>query len=157
MKKKSILSSYYAIPIEYLSNRGYKYEINDNTNYFKSLRIKAPNVIKLHGSINWLYSENMKQIYFTNWKEFDFESKSADLKPFIIPPILDKSTLYSNNPILTTLWKQASEAIKNAKNIYIYGFSFPETDYYIKFLFQSALKGRNDYTIYVINKCYTKE
>ena len=109
----------------------------------------VPSIIKLHGSINWLYSEYVNnQIYFNDWRWSEF--KSVDIEPFIIPPVLDKSSLY-NNTILIALWRQAFEAIQNAKNIYIYGFSFPETDYSIKFLFQSALKDRDDYQIYVIN------
>ena len=109
----------------------------------------VPSIIKLHGSINWLYSEYVNnQIYFNDWTRSDF--KSVDLEPFIIPPVLDKSSLY-NNTILIALWHHAFEVIQNAKKIYIYGFSFPETDYSIKFLFQSALKDRDDYQIYVIN------
>lgn len=147
------LSTFYKIPIEHLSARGNGY-------YHESMMFGAPGpfdvhknmvptIIKLHGSINWLYSEYVNnQIYFNDWKWSAF--KSEGLEPFIIPPVLDKSSLY-NNTILIALWRQAFEAIQKAKNIYIYGFSFPETDYSIKFLFQSALKDRDEYKIYVIN------
>ena len=38
------------------------------------------------------------------------------------------------------------------KNIYIYGFSFPETDLSVFYLFKSALNlNKNDYKIYVVN------
>lgn len=152
-RKTNKLSNFYKIPIEHLSERG-------NGHYYSVLsfgpdgpydidKYMVPSIIKLHGSINWLYSEYVNnQIYFNDWTRLEF--KSVDLEPFIIPPVLDKSSLY-NNTILIALWRQAFEAIQNAKNIYIYGFSFPETDYSIKFLFQSALKDRNDYQIYVIN------
>ena len=93
-------------------------------------------------------SSDHNQIYFNDWTRSEF--KSVDLEPYIIPPVLDKNSFY-NNTILIALWQQAFDAIKNAKNIFIYGFSFPDTDYSIKFLFQSALKGRKDYKIYVVN------
>lgn len=147
------LSTFYKIPIEHLSERGNGYYYNGSTfgnnKPYDIDKDMVPSIIKLHGSINWLYSEYVNnQIYFNDWTRSEF--KSVDLEPFIIPPVLDKSSLY-NNTILIALWHQAFEAIQNAKNIYIYGFSFPETDYSIKILFQSALKGRNDYKIYIIN------
>lgn len=147
------LSTFYKIPIEHLSERGQGYYsmgamFGSGKPYdiYKSL---VPSIIKLHGSINWLYSEYVNnQIYFNDWIWSEF--KSVDLEPYIIPPVLDKNSFY-NNTILIALWQQAFDAIKNAKNIFIYGFSFPDTDYSIKFLFQSALKGREDYKIYVVN------
>lgn len=147
------LSTFYKIPIEHLSERGQGYYSmgamfgsDKPHDIYKSL---VPSIIKLHGSINWLYSEYVNnQIYFNDWIWSEF--KSVDLEPYIIPPVLDKNSFY-NNTILIALWQQAFDAIKNAKNIFIYGFSFPDTDYSIKFLFQSALKGREDYKIYVVN------
>lgn len=109
-----------------------------------------PEIIKLHGSINWLYNQNFPQdrIYFDNVNE---EILKSDLSPFIVPPILDKQNLYNHN-IIPFLWKRSYQFLKNAKNIYIYGFSFPATDLSIRFLFQSALaKNKNCYKIYVIN------
>lgn len=147
------LSTFYKIPIEHLSERGNGYYYGGgsfgNNKPHDIDKDMVPSIIKLHGSINWLYSEYVNnQIYFNDWKRSEF--KSVDLEPFIIPPVLDKSSLY-NNTILIALWRQAFESIQNAKNVYIYGFSFPETDYSIKFLFQSALKDRDDYKIFVVN------
>lgn len=51
---------------------------------------------------------------------------------------------------MQSLWRKAFRAIRNAKNIYIYGFSFPTTD--LSYLFQSALHlNKNDYKIYIVN------
>ncbi|HEH4458971.1 TPA: hypothetical protein SG266_001000, partial [Campylobacter coli] len=74
----------------------------------------------------------------------------VDLKPLIIPPILDKTNNY-NHILLRSLWKKAFKAIQKAKNIYIYGFSFPVTDLSVVYLFKSALQNKQDYKIYVIN------
>lgn len=150
------LSTFYKIPIEHLSERGQgyytQYAIVGGANTYDINKSLVPSIIKLHGSINWLYSEYVNnQIYFNDWEKSEF--KSVDLEPYIIPPVLDKNSFY-NNTILIALWQQAFDAIKNAKNIFIYGFSFPDTDYSIKFLFQSALKGREDYKIYVVNTNY---
>lgn len=143
-------SIFYKIPIMDLFDRipyGYFGFGNDNYDYN---RTKMPEIIKLHGSINWLSAKisNTDLLYSETGREADY--LKSDLNAFIIPPVLDKQSQY-NNTILRTLWKHAFNAIENAKNIYIYGFSFPETDYSIKFLFQSALRNNNNYKIYVVN------
>lgn len=106
-----------------------------------------PNIIKLHGSINWFLTDyNTSGIV-----QYEEEYKNSLLSPYIIPPVLDKTKLYENLT-LKKCWNQAFEAIKNARKIFIYGFSFPQTDLAIKFLFQSALKlNSNNPKIYVIN------
>lgn len=70
-------------------------------------------LLKLHGSINW---------------------KTADNKTFIVPPTWNKS-----NPQIRKLWKIAYEEIKNAKRIIVLGYSFPETDIYVKSLLALAV------------------
>lgn len=57
------------------------------------------------------------------------------MRQLIIPPILDKTNNY-NHILLRSLWKKAFKAIQKAKNIYIYGFSFPITDLSVKVLFK---------------------
>lgn len=113
-------------------------------------RTKMPNIIKLHGSINWLSTGMTNTDLLYSEMENEDNYLKSDLTTFIVPPVLDKQNQY-NNIILRTLWKQAFSAIKNARNIYIYGFSFPETDYSIKFLFESALRSNHNFKVYVIN------
>ena len=117
--------------------------------------LSAPLIIKLHGSINWMYAgiTPTDPIYLRDisYPLPEYEYLSADLKTLIVPPVLDKNSQYFHT-ILKTLWKNAFKAIENAKNIYIYGFSFPQTDLAVSFLFQSALRSNpHDYKIYVIN------
>lgn len=121
-----------------------------------------PNIIKLHGSINWVLTD-----YNTSGLvQYEEEYKNSLLSPYIIPPVLDKTKLYENLT-LKKCWNIAFESLKKAKKIFIYGFSFPQTDLAIKFLFQSALKlNPNNPKIYVINtedlinegsECYAKD
>lgn len=140
--KIPIIDLFYRIPNHY----GFTFA-NNEIDYNRS---KMPAIIKLHGSINWLSTgmSNDDLLYSEYGNEATY--MKSDLQSFIVPPVLDKQSQYKNN-ILRTLWKQAFNAIENAKNIYIYGFSFPETDYSIKFLFQSALMNNSSCKIYVIN------
>lgn len=121
-----------------------------------------PHIIKLHGSINWLYQKNNEfgLIYYEDKVEeaetymrgkWAYRKYHDDLVPFIIPPVLVKDSLFTHN-ILKILWIQAHKYLAYAKEIYIIGFSFPMTDLYVKFLFQSALKDNNDVKVFVVNK-----
>lgn len=122
------------------------------SNFIKSKTFLTPNeygseLIKLHGSLDWLYINEANSIKFL--KEDEVREYSEFCQPFIIPPISDKNTFYNQN-IIERQWAKAHKAISQAEEIYIIGFSFPMTDLSAKFLFQSALRGNNA-KIYVIN------
>lgn len=143
-------SIFYKIPITNLQNRipvSYGGYASFNTDFD---RAQMPEIIKLHGSINWLYSglSMSDPVYSETGDEADY--LKSGLINFIVPPVLDKQSQY-NNVIIKSLWTKAFNAIENARNIYIYGFSFPQTDYSIRFLFQSALRNNPFCKIHVVN------
>lgn len=75
---------------------------------------RAIKLLKLHGSINW---------------------KSASSgETFIVPPTWNKS-----DPEVRKLWDLAYQELIGAKRIIIIGYSFPETDIYVKSLLALAL------------------
>ena len=141
---------YYKIPIESLNSRtgnsGFGF-ISANTDTFGK---KLSPVLKLHGSINWLWTgSNLGDtIYCQNINKSEDLLLSEGLVPYIVPPVLDKSSFYNNN-VLKSIWRQASSYLKNANEIYIIGFSFPQTDLAIKYLFQSSVQP--EAKIYIIN------
>lgn len=71
-------------------------------------------LIKLHGSINW--------------------NNSDDGKTFIVPPTWNKS-----DQRIKGLWNKAYQELKTAKRIIIIGYSFPDSDIYVKSLLALAL------------------
>ena len=111
----------------------------------------APALLKLHGSANWFWADTSPsdEIYFSNGTEKDFNNLVMGLKPYIIPPVQDKNAFY-NHIAIQALWKKAEELLKQADEIYIIGFSFPQTDLSVRYLFQSALRG-SEPDIYVVN------
>lgn len=128
-------------------NEYIKLDILDNRPAGKIHPKNMPNIIKLHGSINW----ELTDYKASSLVQYNDEYSESLLSPFIIPPILDKTKLYENLT-LKKCWNLAFESLKNAKKIFIYGFSFPETDLAVKFLFQSALKlNKHNPKIYVMN------
>lgn len=100
-------------------------------------------LLKLHGSIGWWYSgpdgppgdivydqglkgggwipEGLDAIQQTP------TTLAADRVPMIVPPAAVKSPYY-NNSILRALWKSAADALRNADEVILMGFSLPPTD-----------------------------
>ncbi|HEB9338839.1 TPA: SIR2 family protein [Campylobacter coli] len=147
---------FYKIPIKQIDERKNTKSNNYGFNFYQgdfNINNNFVEIIKLHGSINWYCDQaySNSQIYSFMEKVDRYKDELfIDLKPLIIPPILDKTNNY-NHILLRSLWKKAFKAIQKAKNIYIYGFSFPVTDLSVVYLFKSALQNKQDYKIYVIN------
>lgn len=147
---------FYKIPIKQIDERKNTKNNNYGFNFYQgdfNINNNFVEIIKLHGSINWYCDQaySNSQIYSFMEKVDRYKDELfIDLKPLIIPPILDKTNNY-NHILLRSLWKKAFKAIQKAKNIYIYGFSFPITDLSVVYLFKSALQNKQDYKIYVIN------
>ena len=69
--------------------------------------------------------------------------------PLIVPPSWDKAQF---KEILGTIWNEAGREIKEAKRIFIIGYSLPETDLYFKYLLYTTLSfNKNDPEIYIVD------
>jgi hypothetical protein len=113
------------IPQYFTKNRPNTYFPNQNLFSEDENSIK---LIKLHGSINW---------------------KTADdnAKTFIVPPTWNKS-----DSQIRRLWDKAYKELIEAKRIIVIGYSFPETDIYVKSLLALALnENKILQNIYFIN------
>src|SRR5262249_7622308 len=101
--------------------------------------------LKLHGSVNWFKKKHegkpicvcensYRQITAQQPVRFDFEcqgdgyvsnKKLGGKIPLLVPPMLGKLALHST---VAEQWRRAVHAIRRARAIHIYGYSFPETD-----------------------------
>ncbi len=135
-----------------------KFEKIINKNYPKT-QVKF---IKLHGSVNWKYSNYNSDIsimladvksnisYFENLKiEIDdlykMQRKWHLHNPAIITPTFIK---LFNKSIEINLVKRAVKAVKNASKIYFIGYSLPLADTVSNFIFSFINKNTE---IYIIN------
>ena len=145
----------YPYPIEWIGNR--KTSSGSFWGREKKPYPPMPKILKLHGSANWFWAgiSPSDVLYYRNWNRNEEEDMNNGLKPYIIPPVLDKSSFY-NHIAIHDLWQQAEELLKKADEIYIIGFSFPQTDLAVKYLFQSALR-TSEPDIYVVNKAKENE
>lgn len=142
-------------------NKKVNYRLNDDDSGF--------NLLKLHGSINWYTNSQAKEIKFLSLedarkfiqKEFyngeykenerypfdinrylniDIANKGQDLETVIIPPTWNK-TEYQGQ--LTRVWEAAADHLSNAQNIYILGYSLPESDSFFRYLFALGTISKN--------------
>lgn len=115
--------------------------------------------LKLHGSINWgtcpecgriipynvgdaqfPHSRMLKSVYY------DLGSKISTRRhcnsqlagpPVIVPPTWSKTQYHDK---ISPVWKAAAEALAGARNIFIIGYSFPESDSFFRFLLSLGLE-----------------
>ena len=89
---------------------------------------------KLHGSTTWYKSTseaNFDPIYGLSHEQFDdprHKKFVADKRRFIVPPVYDKSSLLNHESIRSLWWQARNNALRLADNLYVIGYSLPETD-----------------------------
>lgn len=142
--KYALFKGFYRYPISYIGDR-------DDSVFVGEGVYNIPSILKLHGSANWFWAgiSPSDVLYYRLWGKYESEAALQGLKPYIIPPVMDKNAFY-NHIAIRSLWQQAETLLKEADEIYIIGFSFPQTDLSVKYLFQSALKDSKA-DIYVVN------
>jgi hypothetical protein len=98
--------------------------------------------IKLHGSINWVYCPSPDCPNNRSFWTADFLGKpcflcGTSLESAIVPPTMKKS--FEKFPKLGFLWHVAFNKLKEADRIIVIGMSFPDSDYYLKWLVRQAM------------------
>ena len=110
-------------------------------------------VLKLHGSLNWAQTDNdIKPLDLYKYVTSTTKSPSTidrnnlitkldlnevfqnqwDSEPVIVPPSWSKSDYQT---ALTNVWQRAAIELSEARNVYIIGYSLPDTDVFFKLLF----------------------
>jgi hypothetical protein len=127
-------------------------------------------LLKLHGSLNWgecsqchaifpVYVEDYADprgvIAFTRYGDadnvrFPFGSSIANQKhkadgaaalpePVVIPPTWNKSGHYRG---IANVWARAAQELSSAENIFIIGYSLPDSDSFFRYLYALGTVGR---------------
>jgi NAD-dependent SIR2 family protein deacetylase len=119
-------------------------------------------LIKIHGSVNWTYCESCQAVHTYNLKEVkrfyqdDIISYpvigicpdcGGRRRPLLVPPIAFKFLRY---PALVGLWQSAKENINDAEYIIVVGYSFADSDDYIrKIIYRSMIENPDQKMILV--------
>jgi len=114
-------------------------------------------LLKLHGSLGWWYSgpeaPESDPIYWMGWDghfgqgtrqlwaEFGGDGLVSDKIPMIVPPAATKAPFYKNR-LLASQWAQAAEALHDAEELVLMGYSAPATDLTVTTLIATNFKGR---------------
>lgn len=103
--------------------------------------------IKLHGSIDRIYCPSLdcpNSHMFFNCEDSSAGDPcgmcGANLETVIVPPTMKKS--FEKFPKLGFLWHVAFNKLKETDKIIVIGMSFPDSDYYLKWLVRQAMMER---------------
>lgn len=121
-------------------------------------------ILKLHGSANWMTCSNPKcdekfeqLIRIKRGDKLLHEYKTETcptcnqqkLMPLIVPPSWDKTQF---KDVLGRIWNEAGKELKEARRIFIMGYSLPEVDLYFRYLLYTTLSyNEKDPEIFVID------
>lgn len=109
-------------------------------------------LLKLHGSLNWYYSGpsgpagdtifdlGVAGPWSIEGTAGRYDNKYvSDRQPCIVPPAAVKSPYYGNQTI-HALWQQAAEAISDADEVVVVGFSLPPSDQLVTAMLATRLR-----------------
>lgn len=112
-------------------------------------------LLKLHGSVNWYYSgfdaPHGDTVYVRQrpaWRprsepnaSEEQEGVLLDKSPLIVPPTAVKSMFYGNDT-LRAQWRMAAEALRDAEELHIIGYSAPDSDLLVRALIGTSFRGQ---------------
>jgi NAD-dependent SIR2 family protein deacetylase len=115
-------------------------------------KARAVDLLKVHGSLNWLYCPVCKSIWLTP-REKGVVSKlisgneranaCAECKgrhvPVLVPPTYFK---VMSNPYLVAVWEKAERVLRECDHIIFCGYSLPDADIHIKYLLKRGQLNR---------------
>ena len=126
----------------------------------KSLRL-----LKLHGSLNWLYCPTCRDIRITpkekgvcrlKWQPGDCLCNRCETLtvPIIIPPTYFKAL---SNLYLGQIWHAAERSLKECQRIIFCGYSFPDADVHVRYLLK-RMEVNTDRTpeVFIVNEHHGK-
>ena len=134
------------------------------TNYERKHDWKRPRtdnavtLCKLHGSLNWLYCPTCISLTLTPKRD---DAATTIVKPkkciqcgALTVPILIPPTFFKvmSNIYLQEIWKIADILLLRAKRIFFCGYSFPDADIHVKYLFKrSEINRTKPLEVFIIN------
>jgi hypothetical protein len=156
----SILTFNYDLAADLMAQKfdlGPDYSLPNSTSYGSKKVLK---LLKLHGSINWGVTKDHERVRPYNLKDFlgtkgftsmsktilnvgtemkNFERVKYHEEPVIIPPTWNKSNIH---PDMNAVWQQAALELEHAENLFVIGFSLPETDIFFRHLYALGTIGK---------------
>jgi hypothetical protein len=170
---KEVTNEYGNRTILWHPNNGYGIVMQDMFSYVhkREMLLWPPEteLLKLHGSTSWRLKKGAQRPFsidavlhlepWCDWPDesgerrqltqdqYDYLKVNAFLyleqEPFIIPPVLNKST-FTDYPLLEGIWTRAYERLSKAERVIFVGYSLPVTDNLTSHLFMETLTWDSD-------------
>jgi len=133
--------------------------------WIKPKRNQSVFLLKLHGSLNWLYCPTCisltltpkdKKIIKLKWQPQECVCPNCHSLsiPIVIPPTFFK---VMSNFYLQEIWRQSEIALKQSKRIFFCGYSFPDADIHVKYLLKRVEVNRDSTPkVFIINQHHGK-
>lgn len=160
LSRISIITFNYDVCLDYAAQ-------NLSINYCLDDSAGAPGlrILKLHGSLNWGYCPGCKKVVPWTIPNFFLGRHFADLGgvpevrikigselskfrhcqndavigPYVVPPTWNKAQYHE---ALEPVWRAAAKELSEARNIFVCGYSLPETDQFFRYLYALGTAGR---------------
>lgn len=112
---------------------------------------KAIHLLKIHGSLNWLFCPTCNTVtltpkekgvirLFKNIDQAYCKPCETVFSPIIVPPTFYKDM---SNVYLQMVWNKSEQILRKSEHIIFCGYSFPDADMHIKYLLKRAQTNRN--------------
>ena len=122
-------------------------------------------LLKLHGSLNWLYCSACRSITLTRYEKGVVEilmnpiesccQKCGSLRvPIVIPPTYFKVL---SNIFIQLVWYRAEQLLKSCRVWVFCGYSFPDADMHVKYLLKKVQVNSEPPKVVIINWHQGKE
>lgn len=133
---------------------------NDETKTTKKLMRKFNvKILKLHGSLNWLFCDNCGRLFVNMQTTINIErqecefcreeklDKKIPLSHLILTPTFLKELA---NLHLKNIWQNAFIELQKASKVIFIGYSLPYADFELKYLFKKAIKPTSEIEVVLI-------
>ena len=133
--------------------------VKNNPTPFNTTDASSIKVLKLHGSMNWVYQvrsgqdpknsirkPNTELTIVNDSKIWDRltttvsgpkRTRTLDLIPLIVPPIYEKSSYFKDT--LSPVWDTTRKTLRETQELVIFGYSFPDADFASKSIIRNCL------------------
>lgn len=138
----------------------------------KPKKVKNIKFLKLHGSVNWLICPSCERIFtglgskISRWEQYSLVrqcscasdksiiTEAKQLQPFFITPTYLKNL---GNAHIQSIWNNAFIEISEATNIVFIGYSFPESDFFVRSLLKRATNKNTNINVILTKNDKPKE
>lgn len=139
------------------------FENYDKDGWHRPRRARSVKLLKLHGSVNWLYCPTCRSVTLTpmekgicrlKWDPGSCVCSVCETLavPIIIPPTYFKAL---SNLHLRTIWDAAERVLSNCNRIVFCGYSFPDADIHVRYLLKRVelnRKGPAPLEVFIVNE-----